>query len=81
MTSKTRIWLRSAAAAIINSTAGAISGAISGALVKPEVFNLGAGLADLAQLAAYSAIVGCVLGLTNFLKASPLPGHNGGPQP
>ena len=82
MTARTRIWLRSALAAVINSSAGGVSGAISGVLVKPEVFNFQAGLADLIRLATYSALAFGVLGLMNFLKASPLPGHTGaGPQP
>lgn len=82
MTARTRIWLRSALAAVINSSAGGVSGALAGVLVKPDVFNLQAGLADLIHLATYNGLAFGVLGLVNFLKDSPLPGHtNKGPQP
>lgn len=75
MKEKTRIWLRSGLSAIINSAAGGVSGALSGVLVKPEIFNLQAGLADLINLGAHIAVAFGVLGLVNFLKESPLPGH------
>jgi hypothetical protein len=59
------LWLYSAIAAFING--GAVSAVAM--FVKPEDFNLNAGLKDLGKLFLGAGIVGLFL----YLKQSPLP--------
>ena len=61
-----KVWLHGLGAAII----GAVSTAVSAALVKPDTFNFThSGLIALAQISASSA----ALGAAAYLKQSPLP--------
>ncbi len=60
-----RLWLHGLVGAAINSGANAVTLMI----VKPEDFNLKAGLNDLIKVTVLSAIFGAAL----YLKRSPLP--------
>lgn len=60
-----KVWLYGLVSAIITGSAHAIVGAV----VKPEVFNFGAGLHDLLKLACGAGIVGA----STYLMKSPLP--------
>ncbi len=71
--SKAQVWIRGLVAAFISGGSGAITASLGANMIAPEVFNLDAGLAKMAQLAAVMALVGAVNGVAAFLKQSPLP--------
>lgn len=66
---KTKLWIKSLAAAIIGGAANAVAVVV----VLPDKFSF----ADLPSLAKV-AVAGMIIALVGFLKQSPLPPDNGG---
>lgn len=60
-----KIWLHGLIGAAISSSAAALTSAT----VRPDVFNLGAGLSDLAWMLLVPGVVGAAL----YLRKSPVP--------
>ena len=54
---------------LIGAAIGGAANSLSAAVIAPETFNLGKGLAQLGQLTACSAIISAAL----YLKQMPLP--------
>ena len=71
--SKLEIWARGLVAGAIGGAANGISGGITAATIKPEVFNVENGLTDLTMLACGLAVVGAIVGVSAYLKQSPIP--------
>jgi len=74
---RTAKWLYGLLSGFIGGGAGAASAAISACVIKPEAFNLSAGLGSTLKLAMATFVL---TGLTHafaFLQQSPLPGPTG----
>lgn len=71
--SQKAVWIRSLFSALISGGAGALGSSSSAIVIAPESFNFDAGLSKTIALAAVSAGIGAVTGVSNFLKQSPLP--------
>lgn len=74
MKERTRVWLLGAAAAIVSGAGGGLTTGLAAIGIRPDVFNVGAGLGDTAKICAASALWSAVNGLGAYLKTSPIPG-------
>lgn len=67
------VWLLGLASALISGLAGGIVTGLSAIGIKPDVFNLAAGLHDTIHIAMAGALSGGAIGVANYLKQSPVP--------
>jgi hypothetical protein len=68
-----RIWIRSIARALIGGAAGGVVNALANMGIKPDVFNLGAGIGDTMKSLAAGAALSALLSIAMYLQKSPLP--------
>lgn len=73
MKQQTRIWLHSLIAALISGGCGGVVNGFAAIGIKPDVFNLGAGIRATLELSLAAFILNAILGVAFFLKQSPLP--------
>lgn len=73
MSSKVRVWLLGGAAAGISGCGGGVVTGLAAIGIRPDVFNLAAGLSDTAAICAASALWAAIAGVGGYLKSSPLP--------
>ena len=73
----TKVWLSGLAAAGVSGAAGGVLNAFAAIGIKPDVFNLSQGLGSTMKLAGASALISAIIGVSNYLKQSPVPPPNG----
>lgn len=73
MSQNVKVWLHSLIAALISGGCGGIINGLAAIGIKPDVFNLGAGIRSTLELAGVAFLLNAILGVAFFLKQSPLP--------
>ena len=69
----TEVWLKGIAAAGVSGAAGGLLNGLSAIGIKPDVFNLSQGMGSTLKLAGISALISAIIGVSNYLKDSPIP--------
>lgn len=67
------MWVRGLFAAAISGCAGGILTGFAAVGIKPEVFNLNAGMGATMKIAACAAGINAIIGVAAYLQKSPLP--------
>lgn len=67
------LWARGILAAVISGGAGGVLTGFAAVGIKPDVFNLTAGMGNTFKMAAAAALVNAVIGVAAYLQKSPLP--------
>lgn len=76
MTRGVHVWLRGAVAAVISGASGGVLTGLASIGIAPDHFNL----QDpqlLLKVAGAAAVVNALVGVSTYLKQSPLPPENG----
>lgn len=67
------LWLRGLIAAAISGCAGGVLTGFAAVGIKPDVFNLNAGIGATMKIAAVAAAINALIGVAAYLQKSPLP--------
>ena len=67
------IWLRGLFAAAISGCAGGILTGFAAVGIRPDVFNLNAGIGATLRIGIAAAIINAIIGVAAYLQKSPLP--------
>lgn len=67
------LWARGILAALISGAAGGVLTGFAAVGIKPDVFNLNAGLKDTFHIALGACLINALIGVAAYLQKSPLP--------
>ena len=65
--------MHSLVAAMVSGGCGGVVNGFAAIGIKPDVFNLSAGIKNTLELSAAAFVLNAILGVAFFLKQSPLP--------